>query len=77
MVDVIILMVATPLSSTRLKPEVVPDKEFGSTVNVNDCEYEGQQLVHCSGGMQSLYEFTVQTLPSTLVIVVPSCRRME
>ena len=35
MVDVIILIVATSLSATRLKPEFVPDKEFGSTMNVN------------------------------------------
>ena len=40
-VDVIILTVVTPLFSTRLKPEIVPDREFGSTVNVNDYEMEG------------------------------------
>ena len=36
MVDVVILIVATSLSATRLKPEIVTDKEFGSTVNVNN-----------------------------------------
>ena len=39
--DVVILTIVTPLSSTRLAPEIVPDVEFGSTVNVNDYECEG------------------------------------
>ena len=33
-VDVVILIVATSLSVTRLKPEVIPDKEFGNTTDV-------------------------------------------